>query len=323
MITEKMSFSERIRRFVKENGSFVIFLLICLLASLFVPRFFSLNNFALVIKQGAIPIIGCCGMMIVLMTGGIDLSFGYMIGLSSITVGLLVKTHEIPAVPAIFLTILIGIIVGVVNGFCVQKIHVPAFITTLGTGYLILGIAQIISNGSSINRLPQSFLAIGKTKLLGGKLNTIVIIALVFCVIFYYLLHMSTFGRRLSAFGLSEPASRFSGIATAKLNMSAYIICSVIASVCGILLSMDVNCAQPTMGGGDYTFTIITSCVLGGVSLYGGVGSVPGIVFGALTLKVINNCINLMNAPYYLSSAIQGIVILIDIILENVKNRKL
>ena len=170
MVTEKMSFSERIRRFVKENGSFVIFLLICLLASLFVPRFFSLNNFALVIKQGAIPIIGCCGMMIVLMTGGIDLSFGYMIGLSSITVGLLVKTHEIPAVPAIFLTILIGIIVGVVNGFCVQKIHVPAFITTLGTGYLILGIAQIISNGSSINRLPQAFLAIGKTKLLGGKL---------------------------------------------------------------------------------------------------------------------------------------------------------
>ena len=132
---------------------------------------------------------------------------------------------------------------------------------------------------------------------------------------------MSTFGRRLSAFGLSEPASRFSGIATAKLNMSAYIICSVIASVCGILLSMDVNCAQTTVCMN--LSLAITSCVLGGVSLYGGVGSVPGIVFGALTLKVINNCINLMNAPYYLSSAIQGIVILIDIILENVKNRKL
>lgn len=323
MKAEHITFSDKLRRFVKENGSFVIFMLICILASLFVPRFASFNNFALVLKQASIPIIGCCGMMIVLMTGGIDLSFGYMIGLSSIAVGLMVKTHEMNPFLAIAITVLIGVVVGAVNGICVQKVHVPAFITTLGTGYLLLGIAQIISNGSSINRLPQAFLAIGKTKFAGGKLNTTVIIAAVFCLIFFYLLHMSIYGRRLSAFGLSEPASRFSGLATAKLNISAYIICSVIASICGVLLSMDVNCAQPTMGGGDYTFTIITSCVLGGVSLFGGVGSVPGVIFGAMTLKVINNCINLMNAPYYLGSAIQGIVILLDIILENVKNRKL
>jgi len=312
----------RLRAFVKTNGSFVMFLLICAIASLFVRRFASANNFALVVKQAAIPIIGCLGMTCVLMSGGIDLSLGYMIGLSSITVGLLIKTHEWSVFTAILITLLIGAAVGTVNGLCVQRLHVPAFITTLGTGYILLGIAQIISNGASINRLPQRFLVLGKTKL-PGNLNTTVLISLAFCVGFYYLLHMSTFGRRLSAFGLSEPTSRLSGIPTARINMSAYIICAVLASVCGILLSIDVNCAQPTMGGGDYTFTVITGCVLGGVSLFGGVGSVPGVIFGMLTLKVINNCINLMNAPYYLGSAIQGIVILLDIILENVKNRKL
>ena len=316
------SSGENVRDFIKQNGSFVIFVLICLLASIFVARFASIKNFALILKQAAIPIIGCLGMTCVLMTGGIDLSLGYMIGLSSITIGLLIKTYEVPIALAICITLLIGVLVGLVNGLCVQKIHVPAFITTLGTGYVLLGVAQIISNGASINRLPEAFLAIGKTKVL-GKLNTTVLISLAFCIVFYYVLHCSTFGRRLSAFGLSEPTSRLSGVKTAKINISAYVICAVLASVCGILLSIDVNCAQPTMGGGDYTFTVITGCVLGGVSLFGGVGSVPGVIFGMLTLKVINNCINLMNAPYYLGSSIQGIVILLDIILENIKNRKL
>ena len=311
-----------IRSFLKKNGSFVVFLFIFAIATLFVPRFASINNFALILKQAAIPIIGCLGMTCVLMTGGIDLSFGYAIGLSSITVGLLVKTYEVNTFVSILVTLLVGVIIGLINGLCVQKIKVPAFIATLGMGYVLLGISQIISNGSSINRLPEAFLAIGKTKIL-GKLNTTVLISVCFCLLFYYLLHRSTFGRSLSAFGLSEPTSRLSGIKTAQLNISAYIICSVLASVCGILLSIDVNCAQPTMGGGDYTFTIITGCVLGGVSLFGGVGSVFSVILGMLTLKVINNCINLMNAPYYLSSAIQGIIILVDIVLENIKNRRL
>ena len=314
--------TNKIRGFVKNNGSVVIFALIFIIACIFIPSFASLGNFSIIIKQAAIPIIGCLGMMTVLMTGGIDLSFGYVVGLSSISIGLLVKTYEMNIALAIIITLLIGVVVGLINGFCVQKIHVPAFITTLGTGYLVLGAAQIISHGASINRLPEEFLAIGKTPFL-GKLNTTVLISLLFCAIFFYFIHLSTYGRKLSAFGLSEPTSRLSGIQTSKLNMSAYVICSVLACVLGILLSIDVNCSQPTMGGGDYTFTVITGCVLGGVSLFGGVGSVPGVMFGMLTLKVINNCINLVNVPYYFTSAIQGIVILLDIILENVKNRKL
>lgn len=312
----------KIRDFVKSNGSVVIFALIFIIACIFIPNFASLGNFSIIIKQAAIPIIGCLGMMTVLMTGGIDLSFGYVVGLSSISIGLLVKTYEMNIILSIIITLLIGVVVGTINGFCVQKIHVPAFITTLGTGYLVLGAAQIISHGASINRLPEDFLAIGKTPFL-GKLNTAVLISLILCAIFFYLIHLSTYGRRLSAFGLSEPTSRLSGVQTSRINMSAYIVCSVLACVVGILLSIDVNCSQPTMGGGDYTFTVITGCVLGGVSLFGGVGSIPGVMFGMLTLKVINNCINLVNVPYYFTSAIQGIVILLDIILENVKNRKL
>jgi ribose transport system permease protein len=312
--------TRRLTDFISKNGSAVVILLLVVFASIFVNHFFALNNFALILKQAAIPAIACIGMTMVLMTGGIDLSLGYMIGLSSISVGLLVKTYAVSIPVSILVTLALGALVGLFNGFCVQKIKVPAFITTLGTGFILLGVAQIISSGASINHLPAAFLAIGKTKL--GLLNTTVFISLGFCLVFYYVLHLSTFGRALSAFGLSEPASRLSGCPTARINVTVYVVSGVLASVAGILLSMDVNCAQPTMGGGDYTFQVITAAVLGGASLYGGVGSVPGAVFGVISLKIINNCINLLNVPYYWSSAVLGIIILLAIIFQNAKGRK-
>jgi len=319
-VKEKKKFS--FRNFAKTNGAILLFVLLLVLASLFVPQFAGMDNLSLIIKQAAVPIIGGIGMMVVLMTGGIDLSFGYMVGLSSAVIGLLIKSAGMNMYLAIVITLLIGFVVGAFNGFCVQKIHVPAFITTLGTGFIILGIAKIISHGAAINDLPEEFLSLGKTDVF-EYFNTTVVISLVFCIVSFYVIHFSTYGRKLSSFGLSEPASRLSGVKTSKINMSAYMICSVIAAICGILLTIDVNCAQPTMGGGDYTFTIITGCVLGGVSLFGGVGTVPGVICGALTLKIINSCILLTNVPYYYFGAIQGLVILLDIIIENVKNRKL
>lgn len=312
---------QALRMFVKKNGSVVVFAILCIVAAIFVPRFASVNNFLLIIKQSAIPVIACIGMTMVLMTGGIDLSLGYTIGLSSTIVGMLVKTHEMAYLPAILITLGVGVVIGLINGFCVQAIKVPAFITTLGTGYIIYGIAEIVSHGESVNRLPKGFLAIGKTEVLG--VNTTVVITAVICLVFFYILHMSTFGRNLSAFGLSEPASRLSGVATAKINVLVYVNCAVLASLVGILLSIDVNCAQPTMGGGNYTFEVITGAVLGGASLFGGVGSVVGALFGVMTIKVIGNCINLMNAAYYLYDAIMGIIILAAIVFENIKNRKL
>ena len=309
------------RNIIRNQGSFVIFLLICLIAVVFVPNFARFQNFVIIVKQAAIPTIALVGMTLVLMTGGIDLSLGYNLGLCSIVLGLMVKSWEFPIWFSIASTLLTGTFVGLINGICVQVIKVPAFIATLGTGYIVLGAAQIVSSGAAINRLPKALLAIGKTPV--GPFNTTVMIALIVCLVFYYVLHMSTFGRSLFAFGLSEPASRMAGVDTGRVNMMVYIVCGFLAGLAGVLLTIDVNCAQPTMGGGDYTFTVITGAVLGGISLYGGVGSVLGAAFGMLTLKVINNCINLMNAAYYLSSAIMGIIILSAIIFENVKNRKL
>ncbi len=313
--------SDRVRKFVKLNGSVVIFLILAILASLFVQNFFSLSNFLLIIKQAAIPTIACLGITLVLMTGGIDLSLGYTLGLCSIVVGLLVKTVGLPIWLAIVITLGVGLLVGLVNGVLVQVIKVPAFITTLGTGYIIFGIAQIVSSGSNVNRLPSAFRAIGVTDFFG--LNTTVLITVIICLIMYYVLHLSTFGRSLSAFGFNAKAARMSGIKTERLNVMVYMICSFLVAVVAILLTIRVNSAQPTLGGGVYTFEIITGAIIGGASLFGGVGTVIGSVFGILIVKVLENCINLLNVSYYTYQAFQGIVILLAIIFENVKNRRL
>ncbi len=321
MSTTQLLFSERVRRFVKRNGSVVIFLILTVLASIFVKNFFALNNFLTIIKQAAIPIIACLGITLVLMTGGIDLSLGYTLGLCSITVGLLVKGIGLPIWLSIVITLLVGLLVGLVNGVLVQVVKVPAFIVTLGSGYIIFGIAQIVSSGSDINRLPANFRAIGVTNILG--LNTTVLISLIICIVMYYLLHHSTFGRSLSAFGFNARAARMSGIKTERLNVLVYMICSFLVAIAAILLTIRVNCAQPTMGGGVYTFEVITGAIIGGASLFGGIGTVIGSVFGVLIIKVLENCINLLNVSYYTYQAFQGIVILLAIIFENVKNRRL
>ncbi|WP_281273673.1 ABC transporter permease [Biomaibacter acetigenes] len=238
-----------------------------------------------------IPIIACLGMTMVLIAGGIDLSLGYTVGITSIIAGMLVKSWGVSVLPSVLLTVLVGAVIGFCNGYIIQKIKVPAFITTLGTGYIIYGIAQIISRGDVVNRLPEDFNAIGATEIL--FLPSTVYIALLIAVICYFVLHKSIFGRTLMAFGFNERASFLSGINIDKLNISVYVVNGILAAIVGILMTIRVNCAQPNMGGANFTFEVITAAIVGGTSLFGGIGSVVGSVFGVLIIKMIENCVNL------------------------------
>ena len=312
---------EFFRRFVKNNGAIVIFIILTAFALLFIPNFASAQNILVIIRQSAIPVIACIGMTMVLMTGGIDLSLGYNIGFTSIVVGLLIKTVGAPIWVGVLAALSAGTLIGLLNGILVQKVNVPAFITTLGTGYIVLGAAQIISKGNTINKLPEDFLAIGQTPV--GSINTTVIIAVAFAVIFYVILQRSTFGRMLSAFGYNQRASFVSGIATARLHIIVYMISGLLAGVAGVLLTIRVNCAQPDMGGGDYTFQVVTAAIVGGASLFGGKGTIIGSVFGVLIIKIIENCINLAGVQYFLYQAVMGVVILSALIFESIKNKKL
>lgn len=310
-----------LQNFVKKRGSIVIFLFLWILAAIFVKNFASLKNMTIIIKQAAIPIIACLGMTMVLITGGIDLSLGYVVGLSSIIIGISIKVLGLPVLPAVILTLLVGAFVGVCNGLIIKIINVPAFIATLGTGYIVFGVAQILCGGVAYNQLPAELTAIGKTEIFG--LPSYVYISLIIIIGCYILLHKTVYGRKLSALGYNSGASDLSGIKTKKLTILTYMICSILTAIAGILLTIRVNCAQSDMGGGNFTFEMVTGAIVGGASLFGGVGTVVGSVFGVLIVKMIENSINLMGASYHLYQAFMGIVILIAIVFENVKNRKL
>jgi ribose transport system permease protein len=305
---------------IGRNVALSIFLALIILAGLFVPNFADADNWAVILKQSAIPGIAVIGMTIVLMTGGIDLSLGYVVGLASIMSGIMANTWLWPAPVVLGAALILGLAVGLCNGLITQFMGVPAFIATLGTGYVVYGLAQIVSDGSIINRLPKDVLAIGRTPVFG--LPSAVFLALSAAAMFHIIISRTIFGRQLKAFGLGARAAALSGVPCAQINVSVYAVCGALAALSGLLFTIRVNAAQPNMGGGAFTFEVVTAAIVGGTSLFGGVGSVANSILGVLSIKIIENCINLLGVSYHLYLAVQGAIILVAIVAGNLTNRR-
>lgn len=329
-------------RFLKSHGSILFFAVLFVISALFIQNFFTVRNVLTVVKQAAVPLVACMGLMLILTTGGIDLSLGYTLGLCSVLLGMMTKRYGMPAWQAIPLTLLIGAAVGLVNGSIVQFLHVPAFIATLGSGYVLYGIAQIFGKGDAFYQLPEDLLAFGtsrplmvfsgafseetmKAGFMGQilKLPSYVFIAAIIAVIMYFVRHRTTYGRSLSVFGFNARTAKLSGVNTARLNVLTYVISSTLVAMASVLLTIRVNCAQSNLGGSNYTFEIVTAAVVGGTSLAGGVSSVVNCLFGVLVTKTLENVVNLLAVNIYLYQPLMGVVILLAIVLDAYKNRKL
>jgi ribose/xylose/arabinose/galactoside ABC-type transport system permease subunit len=318
--SEARSFLKGVSGFVNDNGSLIYLLLLSVVASAFVPQFFSIDNANIILRQSAVPAIACVGMALILVTGNIDLSMGYTVGLVSILLGIMIKNLHVPIFLSLLACLGIGLVVGAVNGLVVAFMKVPSFITTIGTGFMIYGLAQIAAGSNSINQLPASFLALGTKEVLG--LPVMVYYALAIVLIAYFFIHRTVYGRRLVSIGSNEKASYLSGIRIRPHLVSIFIVSGVLSAFCGILLTMRVNCAQPDMGGGSFAFEAVTAAVVGGTYLLGGHITIIGCAFGALIVMLIENCINLLNINTYFYQSILGAVILCALIIEALKNKR-
>lgn len=310
------------KNFAKKYGNVIIFACVFVVGMIARPgAFLSASNIIGIISQAAIAAICCLGMTFVLMTGGIDLSVGYLLGFCTYIFGWATVIRGLPVIVGILITLIVGALCGLANGILVQVFKIPAFIVTLGTGYIIYGIAQIVSSGSAITPLPDSVLAVARTDILG--LNSVVWIMIVVAVAAWFILHKSTFGRSLTSVGLNKEASALSGINTSFTTIMVYVICGITTALGAVLMSARVNNCVVTMGGTDFTFTAITAAVLGGASLFGGIGTAWGSLLGVFTIYMIQNILGILGVNFYMYTAVQSIVILIAIIFENVKNRLL
>lgn len=287
-----------------------------IIASILSPRFLTRSNLFNVFRQTSINAIIAAGMTFVILTAGIDLSVGSILGFSgAIAAGMLAK--DINIFIALIITLIIGAGAGLLNGIIITKGKVQPFIATLATMIFLRGCTLVYTNGRPIPvsaaEVSSIFRWIGTGQFIGIPVP-IIIMALVF-VICYYILNQTQFGRHIYAVGGNEEASLLSGVNTDRVKIMAYTISGILAAVAGIIVTSRLSSAQPTAGDG-YELDAIAAVVLGGTSLVGGQGTVAGTIIGALIIGILNNSLNLMDVQSYYQSIAKAIVILVAVLLD-------
>ncbi len=292
--------------------SAMILLIICIVATILSPNFLSVTNLFNVFKQVTVAGIVGCGMTFVILTGGIDLSVGSILGLSGVlAAGILDSTGNVFF--AIATAIGIGLLCGVVNGFWVAQCEIPPFIATLGMMTLLRGCVLVYTKGSPISIKAEAYKYIGKGAILGIPVP--VIILLVLYVIAHIVLTKTAYGRSVYAFGGNREAARLSGISTKKTEWLVYVINGLMCGVAAVILTARLGSAQSTTGEG-IEMDAIAAVILGGTSLSGGVGFVLPTVVGAMIMGIIDNILTLMNVNPHATSIVKGAVILIAVLVD-------
>lgn len=303
------------KSFFLENGVVFAFFLLLIIFSIWSDAFFSQNNIFLVLRQVAVVGVIGCGMTVVLISGNIDLSVGATV---SLTAYLMVDIfNKIGPTQAVLTVFLVGLLIGLVNGFLVGILKLNALIVTLGTKAILEAITLIYSQGYVINiRNPdeQAFAFLGRG-MIAGVIPFPVIVFLLVVIFFYILLTKTKFGMYCFAMGGNEKAVTFSGIRTTVISFAVMIITALAASLGGIMLASRNMAAQTTVGAG-MEFRVLAAVVLGGTSMLGGSGSVLKTVIGVLLLGFLYNAFILVGLPYYSTQIVEWVVIILAVWLD-------
>jgi ribose transport system permease protein len=302
------------RRRLVDFRLFGILLLMMLVLSLISDRFLTVDNLTNVLWSVCLIGIMSVGAIYAPITGGIDLSVGSIAALSGIVANVLMNVYGLNWMLAIFITLLIGVLIGWVNGMVTTRFLVPAFIVTMAAKTYLFGIAMLVSNGDQITIMqPKEFLVIGVGKFLGIPIPIYIMIIL--AVGSHILLKHTLFGRQAIAVGANEVSAKLSGVNPDRTRIIVYIISAVTASIAGIVMASLTQQAY-AMNATGYEFDVITAIVIGGTSLMGGNGSVTGALIGAVMVGFINNGLNLLDMPSSYHPIATGLVILVALIMN-------
>lgn len=278
--------------------------------------FFMGANISDLLREASILIMVSMGLMMVILTGNIDLSLGSVMGLCGMICALTLKNNqEIPLILLFVMAIAIGALCGFLNGFIVAKLHVYALIATLATKYIFRGIIYLFSGGAWVAQaeMTPEFISITTKNILG--INSLIwFAALITLFSFFYLNYMES-GRHLFAVGNSREAAEVTGIKVRIVQIRSYVLCGMIAGLAGLLWVCKYGNAQSESCDG-YEISVIASVVAGGCSIAGGEGSVIGVLLGALLMGTLNNILPLIQVSTYWQQAIKGFVILISIVVN-------
>jgi len=328
-VGEGQPISQVLASIFSKYGIFLIFALMVVTASLLSPAFLSSTNLINVVRQMSVVGLISLGVTGCIVSAGIDLSSGSVVGLSAVVAATLAQDPQfatpfypglnVPVIVPILAACAVGALVGLVNGSLVAKTGIPPFIATLGTLTAIRGLALLYTGGRPISDLTDAYNFIGQGDVLG--LPVPIIILVVMAVVTHILYNHTKFGKYIYAIGGNEQAARVSGINSAKYKMLIYVYAGFLAGLAGLVVSSRIGSGQPGLGQG-YELDAIAAAVIGGASLSaGGIGTVAGTIVGALIIGVLNNILDLLNVSAYFQQIIKGCIIVGAVIIDQLKHR--
>lgn len=311
-----------VKIYFKENlGIIVAFLVLCVVLSVF-PKtsgsFFTRQNIFNVLRQISTNLFLACGMTMVIILGGIDLSVGSIIALSGCISAGCVARYNLPLPIALLMGLLVGLLVGMFNGAVISKTTIPAFIVTLATMNIAKGLAYVYTGGSPVRVVTKEWQFLGAGYV--GIFPTPVVILVIVLIITAIIMNKTKMGRHMYAVGGNQQAAEFSGIKVEKVKFFVHAFSGLMAGLAGIVLASRMYSGQPTAGDGA-EMDAIAAVVVGGTSMAGGSGKIGGTIIGGLIIGVLNNGLNLLNVNSFWQYVVKGVVILLAVFLDYFRNK--
>jgi L-arabinose transport system permease protein len=299
-----------------EQGLVVIFTAAFVIVSLFVPNFLTERNM-LGLLQSVVTIgIVACTMMFCLASRDFDLSVGSIVAFSGmIAVMVSNATGSIPV--GLLAALLCGAVVGLVNGIVIARFRVNALITTLATMQIVRGLALIASDGRAVGINDPDFYQLALSRFL--TVPTPIWIMLILFILFGFVLNRTVFGKNTLAIGGNPEASRLAGVNVVNMRIWIFALQGLVCGIAGILLASRITSGQPNAATG-LELSVISACVLGGVSLAGGRAAMSGVIVGVLIMGIAENVMNLLNIQAFYQYVVRGLILLIAVLLDNLRS---
>jgi ribose/xylose/arabinose/galactoside ABC-type transport system permease subunit len=314
---DSSSRSTKVKHFIGDYGLLIVFAIVVMFLAFADPRFLSINNLVNVVRQSSIIGFLALGMTFVMITAGIDLSVGSVVGLTGVVAATLAPADGAALLLPIAVGVGIGVIVGFLNSALIIWGAILPFLATLAMMALVRSGALIFTNGQPVTGLSEPFQWLGSGMV--GPVPVPVVLFVIAAVITDFVLSKTRFGRHVYALGGNEESSRKVGISVRKVLVGVYVLAGLLAAVGGLVLTARVDGADPLAGTG-YELQAIAAVVIGGTSLFGGVGTIRGTVIGVLLVAVVLNGLNLLNVSSYYQQAAQGIILVLAVFLNRWKS---
>ncbi len=311
--------SHNLKKVFIDNNIYFIFLALFLICCLVSADFFGQKNLINICQQYASVVIMSIGMLMVILTGGIDLSVGSVMALGCVVGPYMMKEYNMPVFPAILIALVVGALMGMITGVLTAKANIAAFVSSLAMMTMAKGAAYMLSNGSPIITQANTISVLGSGKVL-PFLTYLTVIAIVVVVLAWFVLKYTSFGRIVIAIGSNSEAVHLSGTNVAPYIISVYAISGVCSALGGIISASRTGIGTASVGSG-LELDCIAACVIGGASLNGGSGSAVKTVIGVLVLALIGNIMNLLAVPSYPQDIIKGLIIIAAVLLQRATNK--